>query len=203
VGDDGAGAVIVLGRRVRASRSGGYELRLPATERKLIAGVVAQLDTVLSTGELPDTAARPGLWRLFPPAYPTDVESEAEFESYSRADLVEHHRAALRTVTETLDAKVLDYEQASGWLGALNDLRLVLGTVLDVSDEPARLPPSHPQAAQLAVYNYLGVLVSELVDALEDALPDPVAGADERAPEDPAGPRDGIDGGAGGPAGEA
>jgi hypothetical protein len=195
--------MIVLGRRVRAARSGGYELRLPANERKLISGVVAQLEALLSAGELPDADAQPGLRRLFPPAYPADAESEAEFASFSRDDLVEHHRVALRTVTETLDAKVLDEEQASGWLGALNDLRLVLGTILDVSDEPARVRPSHPQAAQLALYNYLGVLVSELVDALEEALPDPVPGADDRAPIDPADLPDWNDGGGGEPAGDA
>jgi hypothetical protein len=51
---------------------------------------------------------------------------------------------------------------------ALNQLRLVLGTRLDVSEEDPPFPdPDDPTAALHEVYHYLGVLLEAVLDALE------------------------------------
>ena len=58
-----------------------------------------------------------------------------------------------------------------GWLTALNDLRLVLGTRLDVSEDDDDVDPDDPDAPAHAVYHYLGLLLGEVVDALERRPP--------------------------------
>jgi hypothetical protein len=55
---------------------------------------------------------------------------------------------------------------------AVNALRLVLGTMLDVKedDQPFAIDPDDPDAATMALYGYLGVLLEEIVEAQLDAL---------------------------------
>ena len=53
---------------------------------------------------------------------------------------------------------------AQGWIAAVNDIRLALGTMLGVGpDGPDRLPAEHPMAAHLDVYQWLTVLQEYLV----------------------------------------
>ena len=50
-------------------------------------------------------------------------------------DLVERHRQEFDLVVSTADAKTLTEEQLLGWAGAINSIRLILGTYLDVSED--------------------------------------------------------------------
>ena len=53
---------------------------------------------------------------------------------------------------------------ANSWIGAVNDLRLALGTMLGVgADLPDRLPATHPHAMHHDVYQWLTVLQEYLV----------------------------------------
>lgn len=65
---------------------------------------------------------------------------------------------------------VLDEGQAAAWLGALNDMRLALGTRLrveqDDDDRWAKLPPESPEAMVHQVYTWFGWLQETLVHAL-------------------------------------
>jgi hypothetical protein len=76
----------------------------------------------------------------------------------------------LDVVESTVDADEVDDEQLGAWLGALNDLRLVLGTRLDVDEELPDLDRDDPQAPAYAVYEYLGWLLSQVVDSLSERL---------------------------------
>ena len=49
----------------------------------------------------------------------------------------------------------------------------MLGTRLDVSEEPLDIEADDPDAPAYAVYEYLGFLLSEVVDALAEGLPEP------------------------------
>jgi hypothetical protein len=50
------------------------------------------------------------------------------------------------------------------WTAAVNDVRLALGTMLEIGpDGPDRLPPEHPMAGHLDVYQWLTVLQEYLV----------------------------------------
>ncbi len=64
----------------------------------------------------------------------------------------------------------LTRDEALAWLGALNDLRLVLGMRLEITDdnqaELRDLPDGHPAAAAFALYDFLTYLQDTCVDAV-------------------------------------
>lgn len=57
-------------------------------------------------------------------------------------------------------------DDVAAWLGVLNDLRLVLGTRLEITEDEPDLDPAHPDAAAYAVYYWLTYLQGELVEQL-------------------------------------
>jgi hypothetical protein len=58
----------------------------------------------------------------------------------------------------------LTESDAQAWAAAVNDVRLALGTMLDIGpDGPHRLPQEHPMAGHLDVYQWLTVLQEYLV----------------------------------------
>jgi hypothetical protein len=176
------------GRRVRRRRDGRYEIRLPASERQLLALLPSELE-----GALDRPVPPPSLRRLFPPAYPEDPASDLAYQDLMRPDLVEHHRHALHTLASTTESTDLDDEAMSCWLGALNDLRLALGTTLVVTEDEGQTFPRTEDVPRYQAYVYLSHLVTEIVDAMTDALPDPVEAEDDALLADPWGePPDGL-----------
>lgn len=155
-------------RRVERTPAGRYRLHLPETERAVVHDLAGQLREVLVV-----TTDDPVVRRLFPTAYNDDAERDREYQQLVRDELLERRLAALATLEETLERDELSEEELSGWLTALNDLRLVLGTRLDVSEDPDEVDLDDPDAPIHAVYEYLGFLLSEVVDALEGGLPPP------------------------------
>lgn len=175
----------LLRRRLRPASGGGFELRLPQEERAILARLPVELDELLA--RLKDTSAPvpEGLRRLFPVAYPTDAAAEESFTGVARAEILRAHRDALALLQRTADATRLSAEELEGWLAALTELRLVLGTALDLTEESVPPPPSDPSFGQWALYGYLSLLVEDVVSALSGQLPEPVPGADDAVPEDP------------------
>jgi hypothetical protein len=159
-----------FGRRIRRTRQGDFEVHLPEGERRVLASLVPQLQGLLAGGA--GAEDDPSLRRLFPTAYAHDPDREAEYRQLVGDELLERRRAALDTVAATADATRLTEDELVAWMGAVNDLRLVLGTRLDVSEETdTEVPPDHPDAAAYAIYGYLGYLLENLVEALSEALP--------------------------------
>jgi Domain of unknown function (DUF2017) len=154
-------------RRIERTADGDYVLRLPDGERALLRGLPGELESVLEAA--PED---PVLRRLFPRAYEND-EEEAAYRELMGDELLEGRRRALQVLAETAEAERLTGEQAQAWLTALNDLRLVLGTRLDVSDETLLegLADDDPRAPELALYAYLSWLQEQLVEALAAELP--------------------------------
>jgi hypothetical protein len=148
-------------------RGGGVELRLPPEERDVLRSLPAQIREALDAGKADPND--PAIARLNPSAYRHDPEFDIEFHRLMGEDLDEGRRQALQTLEDTVDATRLDDEQALGWMRALNDARLLLGTRLDVSEDPAerRVPADDPRAPGFALYDYLSYLVGELVEALD------------------------------------
>jgi len=153
-------------RRIRRERDGSIGLHLPAEEREVLRALPGQLRELLGTDD-------PTLVRLFPPAYADDAEADDEYAGMMRGELLEGRLAALRIVEATVDAERLDEEQLHAWLDALESLRLVLGTQLDVTEETyAHDPdPADPLAPALALYGYLSWLQEQAVEALSAGLP--------------------------------
>jgi hypothetical protein len=153
-------------RRIDRARSGEIRLRLPARERDLLRALPAQLRELFAEED-------PSLARLFPPAYLDDSEADAEYDRLVRDELVAGKLAALAVVEATADAERLDEEQLAAWIGALNDLRLVLGTRLGVTEETyaSALDPRRPHAQELALFGYLTWLQEQAVEVLAGTLP--------------------------------
>ena len=148
---------------IERTPAGDFRLSIGRRERAVLRTLPEALERLLD--EQPDD---PELRRLFPPAYADDDEAEAEYRRLMAGELLDGRRAALRTFAETLDADVLTAEDLESWLRALNDLRLFLGTRLDVSEEDLVRPfdPRDPRAEERALYAYLSWLQEHVVEAL-------------------------------------
>lgn len=118
----------------------------------------------------------PALARLFPDAYRGDPEEAGEFRRLTEPDLREGKRVNTRTALESLEKMDdgeplgLDFDQARAWLGALNDIRLVLGTRLEISDDAddplQRISPTDPRFGVAHMYLWLGYVQETLIEAL-------------------------------------
>ncbi|MFD5203894.1 DUF2017 domain-containing protein [Streptomyces sp. NPDC058375] len=141
----------------------------------------------------------PALARLFPDAYggpggpeasaragkPEEElrERSAEFRRFTEMDLRSGKRDDALTVVRTLDALspapdggavlTLTGDECRSWLRSLNDLRLTIGTRLEVSDEDQgeegslyRLPDTDPRKPMVMAYLWLGALQETLVETL-------------------------------------
>ena len=137
-------------------------VNLEVHERLLLGELLDELEGLL---EDPDD---PEVRRLFPPAY-SDRADDEQYRSLVRNQLVSGRSKALATVRETLAVETLDLEQADQWLRALNDMRLVLGTRWDVTEQLdyGTLNLNEPRGRELAVYGYLSWLQEQLVEALQ------------------------------------
>jgi len=151
--------------RIQRDRKGGYKVRLPAEERELLRTLPAQFRAVLQTDD-------PSLRRLFPPAYVDDEKANDEYRRLMREELLEGKLEALRVVEETADAEHLSGEQLESWLGALESVRLFLGTQLDIKEAiyDRAIDEDDPDAPALALYGYLSWLQEEAVAALSASL---------------------------------
>ena len=139
-------------------------VNLDEHERLLLSELLDELESLLAEPDDPE------LRRLFPPAY-DDRTSDEQYRSLVRDQLVSGRSKAVATVRETLGAETLDLDEADQWLRALNDLRLVLGTRWDVTEQMdyGALDLDEPRGRELAVYGYLSWLQEQLVEALRPA----------------------------------
>ena len=122
--------------------------------------------------DLPDD---PALARLLPDAYSEDDEASADFRRYTEGDLRAGKRARASAVLAGLaqhpeGGRVrVDPSETDAWLGLLNDLRLVLGTRLEVTEETELDPDpdaDDAEAQALYVYGWLGAVQEGLLACL-------------------------------------
>jgi hypothetical protein len=152
----------VFSRKQFQRRGDVVRVSLDRDEQLLLTELLDELEGLLDDPEDPE------LRRLFPPAYsePTDDE---QYRSLVRDQLVSGRSKALATIRATLSSDTLDADQADQWLRALNDMRLVLGTRWDVTEQLdyGKLDLNERRGRELAVYGYLSWLQEQLVEALE------------------------------------
>ncbi|MDY6996919.1 MAG: DUF2017 domain-containing protein [Actinomycetota bacterium] len=91
--------------------------------------------------------------------------------SLHEPEIIDAKREAAQRLLDTVPAGggkfELGEDDAKAWVSAVNDVRLALGTMLDVGpDGPDRLPTDHPMAGHLDVYQWLTVLQEYLVLSL-------------------------------------
>ena len=152
------------GAPVKRSRRGGFDLRIPARERDVLATLPDMLRALLVEGDPKD----PVLQRLFPNAFTDDVEASTEFREIVHDDLLEQRLAAIDTMERTLRSDHLTEDELIAWLAALNDVRLVLGVRLEVTEEASAADFAGDPEAERAyeLYRYLSYLEEHVVDAL-------------------------------------
>ena len=110
----------------------------------------------------------PALARLFPDGYSDDEHASADFRRFTEQDLRAQKLAALATVRDSLSdwtsKSSITAQQAQDWLKALNDLRLVLGTRLEITDDVDR--DNEIDDPGMHLYNYLTYLQGTLIDSI-------------------------------------
>lgn len=122
----------------------------------------------------PKAPADPVLARLLPDAYTGDPEAAGEFRKYTESSLREAKKYFAQTLLETLPPKggrvKLTADQARDWLRALNDVRLMFGVRLEVTEDfeeqLVSLDPKDPRVAAFEVYGWLGAVQESLVRAI-------------------------------------
>jgi hypothetical protein len=150
---------------VRPLPDGDFHLDLTREERTAVADLAAGVRTLIEADD-------EDVNRLFPDAYRDDEAASAEYRRLVHDDLVQGRLDAIDTVTATLEAERVDSAQLGAWCGALNDVRLVLGERLGVTDDlyERGIDPTDPRAPQLALYGWLTWLQGEIVEALASRL---------------------------------
>ena len=147
----------------KPSADGAVAVRLSREERSLLMELASELRSLLD-----GTTSDPSLRRLFPPGY-EDERDERAYRDLTVGELLDGRREALELLAASAQKDRLSAEEADAWLRALNDLRLVLGTRLDV-EEGALL--DDPRTPELAIYGYLSWLQEQLVAALSSGFPE-------------------------------
>ena len=151
-------------------KGGDVVARLDPAEAGIIGLLLDQLEQLL-TAEADDVGDDPVLARLLPDGHRGDPELAAEFRELTESSLRSGKADDLSRVRASLPAAGgevrLDPDQAAAWLRCTNDLRLALGTRLDITEDTE--PPEDltgEEGQQLAVYYWLTALQGSLVDAL-------------------------------------
>jgi hypothetical protein len=170
----GGGAVIIALDQVEISILRSFTVQLleligpgaePAESDDPLAGLMTDGPT--------KPPSDPALARLFPDAYGDDIGASAEFRRYTENDMRTRKRDDALTVVQSLDrggpVLALTLDEARQWLGTFNDLRLTIGTRLEVNEEDTelyRLPDSDPRKPMVMAYLWLGGLQESLVETL-------------------------------------
>jgi hypothetical protein len=137
--------------------STGGRLLLDDAETDLIRRMAGELRALLTGLDTDD----PVIDRLFPATY-EDAAEEASFQALVGDDLVKQKLEALDAVSTSLGALGsevdLEGELLHTWLACLTDLRLAIGTRLEVDEDvmAADVDPNDPNARPLAVLHWLG-----------------------------------------------
>ena len=134
--------------------------------------------------EAEDPSSDPAVARLFPPAYQDDPLRNLEFETNLGAAPRSGKLEALDVVERTARASALTEDELLAWMGVVNDVRLVLGTRIDITEEATDedFPSDDPRHETYRVYQFLGYLLQEMLEAM--------GAPDVGAPEDSVGGRD-------------
>ncbi len=153
---------------IRSLGNGRFEIRLHEKDREVLGVFLGQLRELLM-------GSNDSLRRLFPVAYLNDPERDAEYQEMMHGELLESRFAGLEAMEETLLAETVSESELTQWMQSINAMRLVIGTALDVSEEPVRPDPEDPEAILYEVYEFFGDMVSLIVMALSSQLPPPSA----------------------------
>lgn len=167
----------------KRSIRGKVTLNLNFDERKVLRELFTQMHELLELPEVPqetdpiavlvgldgptEEPSDPAIARLFPSAYSDDADAAADFRRFTEPDLRNEKLTNLELVSDLLETDLerleLNNAQVNAWLRSLNDLRLVLGTRIGITDDYREKQSTDPG---LHLYDYLTYLQGTLIEAL-------------------------------------
>jgi hypothetical protein len=150
----------------------GFVVDIGQDEADLVRRLLEELRELL-TNPAPDSSERLLTVRLFPVAHPDDEAAEAEYQRLMRDELVQSKLEAIELVDEMLAAgrkgqRAVDEEHLVAFMQSVNAIRLVLGTMLGVSDEPDQdeVDDRVRSSPEYHLYAYLSWLLEHCVQAI-------------------------------------
>jgi len=161
---------------VRRERNGAFTITLDRESAEVLRDLPLKLRAVLSRTDVRDKVVS----RLFPKAH-DDPKLDAEYRKLLGDELLQRKLESVRVFEESLEREPAAWQQAGrkvklsvpsgeleSWLGFVNDMRLVLGTELDITQDgwEEDFDPNHPQADDFVLLHYLGWLQESLLRAM-------------------------------------
>jgi Domain of unknown function (DUF2017) len=143
---------------------GRYAVHLSKGVRGLLVELCQQSRALLAAE---DPSSDPAVARLFPPAYEDDPLRNLEFETNLGGAPRSGKLEAIDTVERTAHATAVTEDEFLAWVGVVNDLRLVLGTRIDITEEATEedFPSDDPRHDTFQIYRFLGYLLQEMLEA--------------------------------------
>jgi hypothetical protein len=163
----------------------GYVVTLDREERALLVRLLDELSALLTSDA---DEHQPLLSKLFPPAYADDEEKEVEYQRLMRDDLVASRLAAINVMREALrpgaganagasagagagdgedlESGPLDEAATIAFLQSVNAVRLVLGSMLDITDDDDADAAEEGESSEHQLYVFLSWLLEWTVQAL-------------------------------------
>ncbi|MEA2461127.1 MAG: hypothetical protein QOH90_1304 [Actinomycetota bacterium] len=152
----------------KRKRRGAISVELEDWEAHMLRELLGQMRELLQAEDLKD----PVIARLYPPAYDEAPDAEAYRELIGN-DLKNSKLGAIDDVAAKLEGEggplktSLSEDEFDAWLRVLTDLRLAIGTRLDVTEEMMdREPDPHdPDAPALSELHWLGWMQESMLRA--------------------------------------
>jgi hypothetical protein len=140
------------------------KVRINDRERDVLSNYLEQISNIV----LSDINLS---WRLFPPIFDDPVrQAEYELDSQSREDAKQFEVASSFSISAEMIRRkdFLNSVEATTLLQDLNKARLVLAEILGIKDESFNQSSLGSDELRFIfdVYNYLGWIVSELIETL-------------------------------------
>jgi len=149
---------------ISSSYGGGVDVELPDDVRDLLASLARQLAELIDD---PESAKDPGLQRLFPPASIDDPMEALGFEQLMGDAMRAGKRESAAVLRATAHATHLDAEETLAWMRCINDIRLVVGTRLNIQEDTDVEALFEDELMEQAAVTY--VALTELVEMLARA----------------------------------
>ena len=157
---------------IRLRPDGSLSIRLPHPEGLILWTLPQRLRDLLDNDEFNKRVVD----RLFPRAYREDDEEE-EYRKLLGDDLKDRKLASMEIYERSLErAKFRSWgleltvraEEVEAWMGFVNDIRLFLGTELDIRDNDwgDELDLEEPQSDDIVLLHFLTWLQQEVLDSL-------------------------------------
>lgn len=141
-------------------------------ESAMVRRLLGELRALL-TDPTPESETRALLVRLFPVAHPDDEQEQAEYHRLMADELVQSKLAAIAIVDDVLAGNEGGHVDEAGivaFMQSVNSIRLVLGTMLGVTDDPDidEVAEGVEDSPEYHLYAYLSWLLEHTVRTISE-----------------------------------